>query len=451
MVSASIGASRVALVRQEPEYRDDLVASSVSRALAILGVSWSELIRPGDHVVIKPNLIREGHAQRDSEWEQIITHGTVIATVARQVAASLKGSGSIQIADAPQSDSDFNMIASRTGLATLIADLRREWPTLSVDVRDLRREVWVTNRGVVVERRISPDVSQGYTLVDLGDLSAFGDKDATYYGADYDVRFTNEHHKPGKHEYLLARLALDADVFINLPKLKTHKKVGVTMSLKNLVGINGDKNYLPHFALGTPARGGDEFPNSSLASELQSRSIRVFKQTLSEMPWVSRHVGAHWKRLGESIFGKTENVIRSGNWYGNDTTWRMVLDLNRLLFHFNGDGRRRTHPLRYLSIIDGIIGGDGNGPMEADPVPSGVLIAGRNPVAVDYVGAKLMGFDWRKIPMIREAFADSELPLVQFSPDDIQLLPGLGRSLGFRPHFGWVGHIEVEDLCEAGV
>ena len=60
----------------------------------------------------------------------------------------------------------------------------------------------------------------------------------------------------GTHEYLISRSAMDADVFINLPKLKTHKKVGVTLSLKNLVGINGDKNYLPHFCIGTPAEGG---------------------------------------------------------------------------------------------------------------------------------------------------------------------------------------------------
>jgi len=60
----------------------------------------------------------------------------------------------------------------------------------------------------------------------------------------------------------------------------------------------------------------------------------------------------------------------------------MVLDLNRALFEFGGDGKPRSKPLRYLSIVDGIIAGEGNGPMEADAKPCGVLIAGHNPVAL---------------------------------------------------------------------
>ena len=39
-----------------------------------------------------------------------------------------------------------------------------------------------------------------------------------------------------------------------MPKLKTHKKCGVTISLKNLVGLNTNKNLLPHHSLGTPSR-----------------------------------------------------------------------------------------------------------------------------------------------------------------------------------------------------
>lgn len=81
--------------------------------------------------------------------------------------------------------------------------------------------------------------------------------------------------------------------------------------------------------------------------------------------------------------------------------------------------------------------------MEADPKPCGVLIAGVNPVAADYVAAKLMGFDWRKVPTIREAFALPSLPLVDFEPSMIEVLPEMGECFRFRPHFGWVGHIEA--------
>ena len=62
---------------------------------------------------------------------------------------------------------------------------------------------------------------------------------------------------------MISRTALQSDVFINLPKLKTHKKVGVTLNLKNLVGINGNKNWLPHYAIGSPEENGDQFPSKT--------------------------------------------------------------------------------------------------------------------------------------------------------------------------------------------
>jgi hypothetical protein len=237
---------------------------------------------------------------------------------------------------------------------------------------------------------------------------------------------------------------MDADVFINLPKMKTHKKVGVTLSLKNLVGINGDKNYLPHFCVGTPDQGGDEFPESDAKSKVQSLVIAAFKKTALISGAATRLWAPVATRVGTRMFGSTRAVVRSGNWHGNDTTWRMTLDLNKILFHFDGTGARRSRPLRYLSIIDGIIAGEGNGPMEADAKPCGVLVAGANPVAADLVATQLMGFDWRKVPTIREAFRLTELPLVDFAPDEIQVVPALGETFQFRPHFGWIGQIEAE-------
>jgi uncharacterized protein (DUF362 family) len=53
-------------------------------------------------------------------------------------------------------------------------------------------------------------------------------------------------HHPGVHQYLVAKEVIEADIIINLPKLKTHRKAGVTCALKNLIGINGNKEYLPH-------------------------------------------------------------------------------------------------------------------------------------------------------------------------------------------------------------
>lgn len=46
----------------------------------------------------------------------------------------------------------------------------------------------------------------------------------------------------------------------------------------------------------------------------------------------------------------------------------------------------------YLTIVDGLVGMEGMGPVEGMPVPLGVILAGKNPVAVDAVAAQIMGF-----------------------------------------------------------
>jgi uncharacterized protein (DUF362 family) len=110
--------------------------------------------------------------------------------------------------------------------------------------------------------------------------------------------------------------------------------------------------------------------------------------------------------------------------------------------------------LRYLAVVDGIIGGEGNGPMAPDAKPCGVVLAGTHPAAVDCVAATLMGFDWQKIRLLKHSFSMRELSFVSFSPGDIEVVsssqPWAGRmetmneTFQFRPHFGWVGAIEKQ-------
>jgi len=92
------------------------------------------------------------------------------------------------------------------------------------------------------------------------------------------------------------------------------------------------------------------------------------KRFLKHRPLLSRCF-VPLKKLGRLYFGDTQNVVRSGNWHGNDTCWRMVLDLNKCLFGFNGAGTPRVRSFRYLAVVDGIVGGEGNGPMAPDPKP----------------------------------------------------------------------------------
>lgn len=422
----------------------------------------ADFIQPGDRVVLKPNWIKE-HDERfpgPDRWQHVITHPTVIEAVSRWVAERLHGRGSITICDAPQTDSSFATLKKYCELDGLLERCRADYPSIEMQVLDLRPEEWHTVDGVTVARTQLAGDPAGNALVQLDAASEFVGYagQGRLYGASYDSAETNARHAGTRHQYLLCRTPMDADVLINLPKLKTHKKVGVTCALKNLVGINANKNWLPHHTEGTPDQGGDQFPETTTKARLEHAWMGTAKRWLKNRPHLSR-LFIPLKKLGRLYFGDTQKVVRSGNWHGNDTCWRMVLDLNKCLWFFDGAGRRRTKPLRYLSIVDGIIAGEGNGPMAPDAKPCGVILAGLHPVAVDCVAATVMGFDWRKMRLLRNSFRMRELNFVSFDPADIQVISNKPAWLGkmedmndtfrFHPHFGWVGAIERSEIVLA--
>ena len=158
-----------------------------------------------------------------------------------------------------------------------------------------------------------------------------------FRGADYDPGPTSEHHTGGRNEYLLSETVLGADLVVNLPKLKTHKKTGVTLALKNLVGINGDKNWLPHHCVGVPGRRAatssrDAALDRSRAQPRHGGRARTGSRGARQTGLVRVGAPRRVRARGASDF------IRSGNWHGNRTTWRMCLDLNRCLYYSDGDG-----------------------------------------------------------------------------------------------------------------
>jgi len=162
------------------------------------------------------------------------------------------------------------------------------------------------------------------------------------------------------------------------------------------------------------------------------------------------------KKLGKEIFGDTNEVIRSGNWYGNNTIWRTVIDLNKVMFYSNSDGSLRLDELserkRYIGIVDGILGGEGNGPMAPDPVKSNLIVIGHDPVAIDAVCARVMGFDPLKIPSIKNSFQVKKYKITPLQYKDIIInynnqeypIENIPNNIitKFKPHFGWINHIE---------
>jgi hypothetical protein len=222
----------------------------------------------------------------------------------------------------------------------------------------------------------------------------------------------------------MPRTVLDADVVINVPKMKTHKKTGISMSLKSVIGLSSEKYWLPHFTAGDPSVGGDEYDRPQRVSE------RVANR-LSRMPLPGDHsLVARAARLGEP-----PKVI-DGSWEGNDTVWRTVIDLNRILFYCDREGVLRDTPQRRcLTVVDGIIGGEGEGPLGATPVNAGVLVGGLNPVAVDYRAAAVMGLDPLRMPTIREALEGELLPGTHITSP--VLVDGPEPLFSFRPPRSW--------------
>lgn len=56
-----------------------------------------------------------------------------------------------------------------------------------------------------------------------------------------------------------------------------------------------------------------------------------------------------------------------------------------------------------LAIVDGIVGMEGDGPIKGDPVPVGVIVVGRDPVAVDATSARIMGIDPSRVRYLERA------------------------------------------------
>lgn len=413
------------------------------------------LVFPGDKVLIKPNYLWHAHKYNVDEWEQVITHGSVIRAVVDYVLIALDGRGEVWIADGPQLDANWNEIIHRTGMEGVCAWYTSESP-VQVRLLDLR-DTWEDVRGDVYYGTLDlPGDPAGATVVNLGDRSRFVGHEGAghYYGASADQAETNYHHSEGRHEYRMSRTAASADVFINVPKMKTHKKVGVTLSMKNLVGINTGRNWLPHHTDGDPSCGGDQFPQSSLLTRSERWGIGHLKRLNQRHPKLVSGLFRLARAIATPIWGHTSKTIRSGNWHGNDTTWRMVQDINRCLLYSNGETFPTQYPKRYFSVVDGVVAGDNEGPAAPDRYEAGVIIAGFNPVAVDCTTARLMGFDPMKIAMLREAFEPADLPLAPFDYTDIMIRsnrPDWRVAITdirdtdvyhFRPHFGWWGRIE---------
>lgn len=315
---------------------------------------FKTIIKPGDKVFIKPNWVGSSwrkSADHVDTMYSVITHENLIEVVADKVAIALKGKGEIIIGDNPSIDANFNELLKFTNIKHL--ESKYNVPCHIIDMRPLvcddlknygKKDLMVSQLGDPL----------GEVQINLGKESLLYNVDSSLFRGVFDEREdTVRAHTKDTQLYTFGKSLYDADVYISLPKMKAHQKVGATLNLKGLVGSVTDKNQLVHWRIGSPETGGDEYANQF---ELEESKKAV--------------------------------VTHRGSWPGNDTIWRMVVDLYNCML---------KKDRKYFSIVDGICGGEGQGPFCPTSKYSHVLVAGEDLLNIDIVSARLMGFDPTKI------------------------------------------------------
>lgn len=251
------------------------------------------IVKPGMKVFIKPNWVASRWRQscsHNGDIYSVITHPAVIEAVADYVEVALKGKGEIIIGDNPSIDADFEELMELTGIAKL-----KEKYSVPCKILDLRPLVcedlkYYGKKDLMTAQSGDPE---GFVEVNLAEKSMFYKVNPKLFRGVFNEREeTIQAHKGNNHLYSFSKSLYNADVYISLPKMKTHHKVGTTLNLKGLVGSIANKNQLVHWKVGFPLLGGDEYPN-------------FFR-------WLS---------------GRFAKVKERGAWHGNDTIWRMVVDL----------------------------------------------------------------------------------------------------------------------------
>jgi uncharacterized protein (DUF362 family) len=460
--------SRYGLVNEPapaPELPEGMVETVAAAAVRQLLLNWNldrlhqgtaswnplgDFIPPGAKVVLKPNWVLH-YNQSGQGLDCLVTHPDTLEAVLRYVA--LTNPAKVTVGDAPIQGCDFEQLSRSCALDEMLARTRNRG--LAVHIVDFRRTILESAAGRQRHRDVRP-IDQ-YVLFDLaGDslLEPLGGDAERFRVTMYDPRMLSRTHAPGKHQYLIAREVIDADVVINMPKLKCHKKAGITAALKNMVGINGNKEYLPHHRKGGDRSGGDCYPGSSW---LKARAEDMLDMANRNDPGPLHYTFRRASALLTSCAGALgDNADLEGSWHGNDTVWRTCLDLQRILHYGDLHGRlQNTHQRRVITITDGIIAGEGEGPLANTPAEAGLMTAGRNTAAIDWCHARLMGIDPTKIALVQHAFDPFRYPLtVDFQPSDVQVVdengvtpadslrPLLGRA--FVMPSGWRGHCELK-------
>jgi uncharacterized protein (DUF362 family) len=202
------------------------------------------------HVLLKPNWV--SHNRKETDEVCLRTHDNFLLAALEMVLR--KKPASVLIGDAPVQGCDWDRTC-RPAFTQKVEELSSFY-RVPVKIKDFRRVTFDPSKNnLTTERNALSD----YLIFDLGKdscLEPISSKKSIFRVLDYDPSRLAVSHTLGVHKYCITKELFKADVVISLPKIKTHQKTGITVALKNIVGLNGDKDYLPHHRVGGLNEGG---------------------------------------------------------------------------------------------------------------------------------------------------------------------------------------------------
>jgi len=84
---------------------------------------FKEMIRPGQRIIIKPNLVTHEHILGEQALFSSIIHGSILRPIIDYIYLALKGEGAIVIADNPVEGADFDQLMTFTGIQAMTDEL----------------------------------------------------------------------------------------------------------------------------------------------------------------------------------------------------------------------------------------------------------------------------------------------------------------------------------------
>ena len=303
--------SKVSIVKCG-DYNPVRVEESVGKALKLLG-GLEKIVKEGDKVLLKLNL-----TNAEEPGKAATTHPQVVRALVRAV----KECGGIP------------MLGDSSDSLSIVEDKCREaiekfgwdrWQKIC-----LRGKTWPELlRELSLNKETIPNIikeAYDYLLKITGMKEVLDEFEVLAADFEEDYRVSNNLEGRFLHSIVLAKVVMEADVLISIPKLKTHNQALFTGCIKNSFGC--------------------------VPGPIKSRYHRL--------------------------------SVEKGKFAS------MLLDVFV-----------RTKP--NLSIMDGIIGMEGEGPGAGSPRKVGIVLASEDSVALDAVASTVIGYVPLQIPTIRIA------------------------------------------------